>query len=86
MGQSLPFLSTLLYGLVLSLSGEQIEPIFFRAKNVDARQWLLESPSCYRAVKAFILSVKMGKELSTALHECLKKDGSPAFATAVCDS
>lgn len=53
---------------------------------MDAGQWMLESPSFYITVKARILSVEMGKELSTALHDCLKKDCLPAFTTAVCDS
>lgn len=48
-------------------------------KSVDA------APSFYRTMKVHILSVKMGKELTT-LHDCLKKDGLPAFSTSVCDN
>lgn len=49
--------------------------------NMDVVQWMLESPSFYLTVKVRILSVEMGKELSTALHDCVKKDGLTAFTT-----
>lgn len=48
---------------------------------MDAIQWMLESPSFYLTVKVRILSVEMGKELSIALHDCVKKDGLTAFTT-----